>query len=210
LTSLLASRIPRDGQKLHIGCGGVHLEGWVNIDSKPLPSVDVIADVTKEIPFIHTKAIYAEHFLEHLELDQAIDFLLEAHRVLDADAWIRLSTPNLDWVWATHYDCHARPERQIQHALHANRAFYGWQHRFLWNKPILEQALTSCGFIDLTWCRYTESEHLLFRGIERHEPSQDSVMHTHVIIVEARKGSPRPQELAEFQELARGEYLRHR
>jgi predicted SAM-dependent methyltransferase len=201
--------VPREGQKLHIGCGNIRLEGWVNIDSRPHRSVDLIADAANRIPFARAEAIFAEHFLEHLELDQSISFLLEAHRVLGVDAWMRLSTPNLDWVWATHYDCHADKTQQIHQALHTNRAFHGWQHRFLWNQPMLEQALLACGFVDLTWCRHGESAHSFFQGIEHHPPDEDSDEHTHVLIVEARKGNPLPGELAQFRALIQEEYLRH-
>ena len=55
------------------------------------------------LPFADVASIYAEHFLEHLALDDGLAFLAECRRVLRPDGILRLSTPNLDWVLLTHY-----------------------------------------------------------------------------------------------------------
>src|SRR5687768_18017028 len=49
---------------------------------------------SKGLEFQDVEAVFAEHFLEHLPVDAALSFLLEAHRVLAPGGWIRLSTPN--------------------------------------------------------------------------------------------------------------------
>ena len=201
--------IPRRGQRLHVGCGRERLEGWVNIDNQAYPSVDVVADVTRGLDFEDSEALYAEHFLEHLTIDQALDFLAEAHRVLAEDGLLRLSTPNLEWVWVTHYRLGAPPEERRLHGLRLNRAFYGWEHRFLWNRPLLERAVEATGFTDLAWPRRGESRHEIFRGIERHETWEDSEELPHILIVEGRKGAPDPEALAAFRRTVREELLDH-
>lgn len=187
--------------RLHIGSGNERLTGWVNVDLLPLPGVDVVADVTEGLRFSDVDAIFAEHFLEHLRLDKAIDFLVEAHRVLKPGSWLRLSTPNLDWVWLTQYDLHGQPAVKIDCALRLNRGFHGWGHRFLWNRDLLARALFAAGFVELTWCRYGESPRPLFRGLERHETYGDSAEMPHVLIVEARKAEAQPAALAELRQL---------
>jgi predicted SAM-dependent methyltransferase len=195
--------------RLHIGSGRERLEGWVNIDAQALPGVDVVADVTKGLQFSNVAAIFAEHFLEHLPLDLAVAFLNEAWRVLARGGWIRLSTPNLDWVWASHYRLDADLETKRAAALQLNRAFHGWRHQFLWNREMLGEALAACGFVEVRWCEYGQSELPFFRGIERHETYGDSAELPHVIIVEARKGEPQPQRLAELLALIGREFLMH-
>ena len=197
--------------RLHVGCGRAHLAGWVNIDVQELPGVDVVADVTRGFPYAgeEAEAIFAEHFLEHLALPDALTFLGEAHRVLAPDCWLRLSTPNLDWVWSTHYELGAEASRKRDAAIVLNRAFYGWRHRFLWNREMLEEALTALGFDEPRWCAYGESEQPLFRGIERHERYGDSPALPHVLIVDARKGAPRPERLARLRAFVEHEFLRH-
>lgn len=194
---------------LHVGCGRERLEGWVNIDLQPLPGVDVVADVTTDLDFEDVSAVYAEHLLEHLELDGALRFLLLVHRALKEGAWLRLSTPNLDWVWSTHYRLEGSQEERRHMALRLNRAFHGWHHRFVWNEEFLHKALTACGFVDLRWCTYGQSEIELFKGIERHETYDDVPQLPHVLIVEGRKGPPQPEELRQLQDLVEREFLTH-
>jgi hypothetical protein len=195
--------------RLNIGSGNARLEGWVNVDIQHLPGVDVVADVTEGLQFSGAEAVFAEHFLEHLAFDAAVSFLLESHRVLQDGGWIRLSTPNLDWVWATHYKLEAPPETRRDAAVALNRAFHGWRHQFLWNREILEDVLGACGFTGVRAASYGESELAVFRGIERHETYPDAGGLPHVLIVEARKAEPRPERLRELRERIEREYLVH-
>ena len=195
--------------RLHIGAGRERLEGWINVDIQALPGVDVVADVTKGLQFSDVEAIFAEHFLEHLAMPDAIAFLLESHRVLGSDGWLRLSTPNLDWVWTTHYRLQGTPEEKHQMALALNRAFHGWRHQFLWNREMLDELLAACGYDPVRWCRYGESHLAIFQGIERHETYEDAPELPHVIIAEARKAAPQPERLARFRELVQRGLLDH-
>lgn len=201
--------MPPSGVKLHVGSGRERLEGWVNLDLQALPGVDVVADVTEGLDFEGVEAVFAEHFLEHLRLDHAVDFLAECHRVMAAGAWLRLSTPNLDWVWSTHYRLDASADDKRTAALATNRAFHGWGHRFLWNREMLETALTACGFEEITWCRWGESPRELFRGLERHETYEDDPALPHVIIAEARRGEAKPRELAALRRRIHEDFLVH-
>lgn len=204
------SDVPRGERPLlHVGCGRERLDGWINIDAQALPGVDVVADVTGGLEFRDCAAVYAEHFLEHLRIDHALDFLAEAHRVLGQGGLVRLSTPNLDWVWVTHYRLDAEPAAKTAMAIHLNRAFHGWEHQFLWNREMLEEALTAAGFDEVEWCRYRESRHELFRGIERHESYDDTEELPHVLIVEARRGPERPERLAALRARIAEDFLAH-
>ena len=64
--------------KVHVGCGPkVHLNGWCNTDVRPFPGVDRVLDATEPWPFDSLTHVYGEHFLEHLEIDKAIDDWIE-------------------------------------------------------------------------------------------------------------------------------------
>ena len=58
--------------RLHIGCGQEAIPGWINIDNRELPGVDRVLDVRQGLPFQDASAIYAEHFLEHLSLEEGL------------------------------------------------------------------------------------------------------------------------------------------
>jgi predicted SAM-dependent methyltransferase len=199
----------KDPVKLHIGSGDKRLEGWVNIDLQALPGVDVVADVTRGLDFQNVEAVFAEHFLEHLRVDDGLRFLAESFRVLKPGGAIRLSTPNLDWVWVTHYRLEAAVDEKIEMAVRTNRAFHAWGHQFLWNREILTRALHASGFSAPEWCRYGESARPVFQGLERHETYGDTPELPHVLIAEAVKEEPRPEAFAELNRWLGTELLAH-
>lgn len=195
---LVPYRPPEGPLRLHVGSGPERLEGWVNVDLQPLEEVDVCADVTRTFPFAGVHRIFAEHFLEHLELEDAVDFLVRCHEALESGGRLRLTTPNLDWVWSTQYGPAGNADRALG-AVAINRCFHAWGHRFLWNREILARALEAAGFVDLVWPEYGESDDPELRGLERHETWPDTEEHDHVLVVEATRGAPRPELLAQLR-----------
>jgi predicted SAM-dependent methyltransferase len=183
--------------RLHIGCGQQSIPGWINIDNQGLPGVDQVLDVRKGLPFANVATIYAEHFLEHLGLEDGLGFLAECRRVLREDGILRLSTPNLDWVLLTHYrgpqaaDAEARED-----AIRLNRAFHGWGHQFLYNRAMLASAVKSAGFAHVAFCRYGESGVAELNGLERHQTWVDTPELPHVLIVEA-SGAAKAEKIPE-------------
>lgn len=122
MTGGYAPAVP--GQKLHIGCGPVVLDGWVNIDKSPsvllsrlgwlrkalfrlglltpeqasgFPPGVVFADVSRRIPAEDGSVayIYSSHMIEHLSRWQALEFVRECDRVLGPGGVLRLATPDL-------------------------------------------------------------------------------------------------------------------
>lgn len=174
--------------RLHIGSGPVAIDGWTNVDVTAYPGVDVVLDVREPWSFSDVELIFAEHFLEHLTLAEGLAFLRECRRVLRADGVLRLSTPNLDWVWLTHYKPPAELtiEEQLIGCLEINRAFHGWGHQFLYNFRTLELALRAAGFAEVVQREYGMSELEALRGLERHERHRDLPEAPSVVVAEAR------------------------
>jgi len=172
--------------RLHIGAGQESLPGWINIDNQGHPGVDQVLDVRRGLPFSGVASIYAEHFLEHLTLDEGLAFLKECRRVLAPDGVLRLSTPNLDWVMLTHYRGPTAAEADAQvDCLRLNRAFHAWGHQFLYNRAMLGAAVRSAGFASTALRPYGESERPELAGLERHQTWVDTPELPHVLIIEA-------------------------
>jgi predicted SAM-dependent methyltransferase len=173
--------------RLHIGSGPITIPGWTNVDIVRWPGVDVVLDIREPWPFAEVEFIFAEHFLEHLSLSDGMTFLRSCRRALRGEGILRLSTPNLDWVWLTHYKEPASMtyEERVLGCLEINRAFHGWGHRFLYNITTLERALRGAGFRYVASCRYGESPTAELRGLERHERHNDLPDSPSVVIVEA-------------------------
>jgi predicted SAM-dependent methyltransferase len=183
--------------KLHLGCGPLALPGWVNIDNQRYPGVDKVLDLRKGLPYKDVSFVFAEHFIEHLAYDDALKLMRESRRVLRDDGVLRLSTPNLDWVWVTHYRLDAAEDQQVAACFYLNRAFRGWGHQFLYNERTLTATLRDAGFANVKRVAYGESEHPELRGLERHEKSTDYGELSHILIVEAwGRGGAAPEYLS--------------
>ena len=83
---------------LHLGCGDVHLAGWVNIDADPGVNPDVVCDV-RQLPYEDgaADAVLAMHLLEHFAHDEPV--LAEWARVLRPGGRIVVSVPDLFAVY---------------------------------------------------------------------------------------------------------------
>jgi SAM-dependent methyltransferase len=59
------------GIRLNLGCGHIALEGYLNVDTRALPGVDIVADVAS-IPFGESEVseIFSSHVLEHFPQEQ--------------------------------------------------------------------------------------------------------------------------------------------
>jgi predicted SAM-dependent methyltransferase len=191
--------------KLHLGCGPVIHPGWVNIDNQPYPGIDQVLDVTKGLPFENVKFIFAEHFIEHIPYPTAVELLRECRRVLADDGVLRLSTPNLDWVWVTHYRLDMNDQEAVDACYAINRGFRGWGHQFLYNEATLKATLQQAGFSQFTRVDYGESPHPELRGLERHDKAPNYGPLSHILILEA---SGRGGKMAKTHEKMRDEYLR--
>ena len=198
-----ADGLPR---RLHIGCGQQSIPGWINIDNQGLPGVDQVLDVRHGLPFQGVAAIYAEHFLEHLTLDDGLAFLRECRRVLADDGTVRLSTPSLEWVLTTHYRWHeTTAENRLSDCVRLNRAFHAWGHQFLYNVPTLAAALRAAGFARAVFRAYGESDIPELVGLERHEMSEDTPELPHeLIVVGSGRAEPAPIPDELLRELREG------
>src|SRR5690606_11195704 len=88
LSMLTTTRVPPDApdgiRNLQVGCGPKHLRpNWWNTDLRPFKGLDEPMDAVKPWRWNNLlDHVYAEHFLEHLELQDAVEFLLNAGRAL--------------------------------------------------------------------------------------------------------------------------------
>jgi predicted SAM-dependent methyltransferase len=179
--------------KLHVGSGPVLLEGWINVDNQPYRGIDQVLDIREGIPYSGLEYIFAEHFIEHLAYDDAMKFLRDCRKALVDEGVLRLTTPNLDWVWMTQYHLGqwAQASEAVRDCFWMNKAFRGWGHQFLYNAQTLAECLHDAGFATVERCLYGESRHEALRGVEHHEKYLDSPELPHLIVVEAsgrRKG----------------------
>jgi predicted SAM-dependent methyltransferase len=148
---------------LNIGCGELIHDGWVNIDYQATVGRSFYFDALDPLPLSDgvVRHIHCEHFLEHLEHRDAIKFLTECHRVLDAKGTIRIIVPDAERYMRAYvandvefFDRlsnlggHQEPLRPKN--LVCNQMFRMWgEHRFAWDFESLDAAARSVGFSDI-------------------------------------------------------------
>jgi radical SAM protein with 4Fe4S-binding SPASM domain len=101
------------GIKLHLGCGRTILPGWTNLDSCPLPGVDLVVDLEGcepgriPLPDSSVKEFLASHVLEHIRAP--LPLMQELYRVAKPGAKLVVRVPygSSDVAWED--PTHVRP-----------------------------------------------------------------------------------------------------
>ncbi len=93
--------------RLDIGCGRSKFKGTLGVDLVALPGVDVVADLTRGLPFKYSSIseIYTSHTLEHVDNLTAV--MEELWRVCKPNALVHIwvphaSCPFVTWIDPTH------------------------------------------------------------------------------------------------------------
>lgn len=86
--------------KLHLGCGGVRLEGYTNIDLRAGPACDIACDITKlDFPDNSVDEIFMNAVFEHLWNWQQENALRLWHRILKPKGLLRIwSLPDFERI----------------------------------------------------------------------------------------------------------------
>lgn len=98
-----------EGKKvLDIGCGRKKLPGSIGLDQLDLPGVDIVADLSKKLPFKdgEFEVVYANQVLEHVP--NLIGLMEEIHRILSPEGQLVVHVPYFRSSWAAIDPTHVR------------------------------------------------------------------------------------------------------
>lgn len=96
LSRMRARRLAKtDPLRLHIGCGTLYKDGWVNIDLAGT-RVDMPWNLAKPLPFPaqSVDAIFHEHLLEHLTYTEGIELHRRCLTLLKPGGILRIGVPD--------------------------------------------------------------------------------------------------------------------
>jgi len=84
--------------KLNLGCGAKQLKGYVNIDARDIPGVDLVYDITTPLPYENETAekIIATDVLEHITYRKTDEVFEDWVRVLKKGGEIEVTVPDID------------------------------------------------------------------------------------------------------------------
>lgn len=152
---------------LHLGSGGEHKDGWVNIDLAGDP-VEVAWNMKRGIPFPEqsASAIFTEHVLEHIPLPGVAATLGECLRVLRPGGVLRIGVPDAGSLLKSYVDSNekfidvTRPDRP-QRILAVQELFYWYGHCTMYDFSMMEWLLHATGFTKkVVRCEPGASDHL--------------------------------------------------
>ena len=185
----------RRKEYLDVGCAGNLHEGFIHLDHRWQPGIDICRDITRGIPLANhaVKGIFTEHCLEHLPLHAADFVLAEFKRVLKPGGVLRIIVPDGE-MYLTRYSEIIRgvsgqalpyAAQDVYDGLYSpimsvNRIFREHGHLFIYDFITMRKLLEKHGFIDIKKERYGSGRdpHLLKDSARRAVES---------LYVEARK-----------------------
>ena len=141
--------------KLHLGCGDIHLSGYVNVDIVTDAAADVIADL-RVLPLALSTAaqVYSCAVLEHFGRNQWKDVLKHWFDVLEPGGLLRISTNDFDAA-RQRYAEEENLEELLGLLIGGQKTEYDW-HGMIFDFPTLSAGLEEAGFVDVRcydWCR---------------------------------------------------------
>lgn len=130
-------------------------------------------DATQEFPFAAESFawVFAEHFIEHISLAQAVEWLREMRRLLCSGGIVRISTPDLEKYVRGYLDSQSTFFHEHRRRLNAmgcrrnllskaamlNQIFRFWGHQWVYDRQEIEFVARAAGF------RQQDIHHVAFR-----------------------------------------------
>ena len=169
--------------KLHVGCGTVRFEGWINLDADTdVAKPDVVWDLRNGLPTPDASCqyIHSEHVVEHIPVAAGVRFFQECRRSLVPGGVMRVAMPSLDVI--LEQVCAGRWREQdwltwpeFQHvstrAEMMNMVFRAWEHEWIYDREELERRLKEAGFTEMRHLQWGESAELELRNRETRRDS---------------------------------------
>jgi predicted SAM-dependent methyltransferase len=160
---------------LHIGCGSHLLSGWLNSDYLPRHKSVLKLDATEPYPFDNGSFdyVYSEHIIEHVSFEKGKQILRECCRILKTHGKIRISTPDLTFLFALFSEPHsALHSNYIEWATNTfisgapcyhptfviNNFMRAWGHQFVYDETVIRLSLESAGFSQIKRCVLNASD----------------------------------------------------
>lgn len=183
------SRALPEHARVHLGCGPVHLDGWVNVDIDRAKHPDVRLDLRFGFPARSDSVAYvfSEHVFEHLTLDDGLRVLKDCRVALIPGGVMRIAMPDLRYLVDRYCD-NWKDQAWLQDpalqmidspARMLNFALRSWEHLYVYDLEELTLRLREVGFNLVEPREPGQSDHPELRGLELRPDS--------LLVVEATK-----------------------
>lgn len=136
---------------LNLGCGHLSLEGYLNVDRRALPGVDIVAEAD-DLPFEANEIdeIFSAHLLEHFPQEQLRRQLLpNFFNLLKEDGVLRAVVPDAK-AMIKQYSEGLYEYEDIREVMYGAQDYEGDFHYNMFTPESLTELLIESGFINLT------------------------------------------------------------
>lgn len=142
-------RRPNVALRLHLGCGGFRLPGFVNVDYNAGSAVDYVCNIAHlPCPQNSVARIETYHVIEHLAHPTVRSILSHWHKILSPDGVLVIECPDFDADVAEYLSGN---EGRLGSIFGLQR-FHGDAHLYGYNRKRLSELLASVGFVDVVHC----------------------------------------------------------
>lgn len=201
-----------ESHKLQIGSGNNIIKGWLNTDLTYNEELSVAKlDAGKKFNFKNEtfSFIFSEHLFEHLTFAQATNMIRESYRVLKPNGYIRIATPDLNFLiklykdkdllihkeyieWAAKSFCKEINSITDNNSILAvyviNNFFRDWGHQIIHNFETIKNLLELEGFTDVTEESIGGSSVEELKNLEKHgEKILNRFNNLETIVIQAKK-----------------------
>jgi predicted SAM-dependent methyltransferase len=153
-TQILAPEKLKDarekGPRLNLGCGHVPLDGYLNVDRRALPGVDLVAEVD-DLPFEDGEVaeIHSAHVLEHFPQEQLRRSLLPYwNRLLRTGGTLRAVVPDAE-AMMDRYSRGDYPYQSLREVTFGGQDYEGDFHFNMFTPASLTELMEEAGFKDV-------------------------------------------------------------
>ena len=146
-----------DGPKIHFGSGDITIDGWINIDTRPLANVDIIGGEEAFDKFEDNAlaAVYACHVLEHISHLETSKFLDRIYKKISVGGKIIISVPDFKNIVKA-YESYPGGIASIQSILYGGQDYKENLHMSCYDEKYLSKLLTQVGFKNI--CKWNTQE----------------------------------------------------
>lgn len=150
--------------KLNLGCGTNILKGYINVDCRMLPGVDVVSDLLS-LPFNENSVdeVLLEHTIEHFTYSDAKKCLAEIYRVLKPGGILVLACPNFQglaflysWLFGKiYYEWGGArlPTPTLYPPITGLQDYKENVHLSQWSYPLITHYIINAGFQEVSYSR---------------------------------------------------------
>jgi len=136
-----------NGIKVHVGCGKINIQGWINIDAVNDDHIHVNTTNLdlKEFSDGSVSEIYMCHVLEHFSFNDGKNVLIALNKKLCDNGIIRISVPDFDKIIEIYVESN-RDLDLVKHALMGGQGYAYNFHKAVYNKKSLLKLMEESGY----------------------------------------------------------------